>query len=344
MDVPRHALAAPAHPDPYAWYARLRVSRPIFFDAEIGLWVVSGPYLVEQALHDPALRVRPPAEPVPQALRGTAAGEVFGLLLRMQDGEFHARHRPEVTARAAGFDEAAVARAAEDATRDLAPRCGPDGLLSAIPVQAIARLLEVPSHALDRTVEWVHDFTRGIAPGADAQALLRADAAARALMEQGEAAGLSRVRAANRVAWMQQALDATAGLLGNAIRRRQAAPGPAQDAGELVADVARHDPAVHNTRRFAATEVELGGQCVAAGDALLLVLAGGEGAPSLRFGAGPHACPGERIALQVAAAALRTLEALGALRRFGPVRGYRALPNVRIPVFADQAACCASCA
>ena len=336
MDAPRHALAAPAHADPYGWYARLRVSRPIFFDAEIGLWVVSGPYLVEQALRDPALRVRPPSDPVPQALRGTVAGEVFGLLLRMRDGEFHARHRPEVTARAAGFEEAAVARAAEDATRDLAPRFGPDRLLSAIPVQAIARLLEVPAQALDRTVEWVHDFTRGIAPGADAQALQRADAAAHALMEQGEAAGLSRVRAANRIAWMQQALDATAGLLGNAIRRKQADAGAPQDAGELVADVARHDPAVHNTRRYAAAGVELGGQRVAEGDALLLLLAGGGGARSLPFGAGPHACPGERIALQTAAAALRTLEALGALQRFGPVRGYRALPNVRIPIFAKE--------
>jgi cytochrome P450 len=336
MDAPRHALAAPAHADPYGWYARLRVSRPLFFDAELGLWVVSGPYLVEQALQDPALRVRPPAEPVPRALLGTAAGEVFSLLLRMRDGEFHARHRPEVEARAAGFDEAAVARAAEEATRDLAPRRAPDSLLSAIPVQAIARLLGVPAHALDRTVDWVHDFTRGIAAGADAQSVLRADAAARGLMEQGEAQGLSRVRAANRIAWMQQALDATAGLLGNAIHRRQADPDAPQDAGELVADVARRDPAVHNTRRFAAAGVELGGERVAAGDALLLVLVGGEGARPLRFGAGPHACPGERIALQAAAAALRTLEALGALQRFGPVRGYRPLPNARIPVFSKE--------
>jgi cytochrome P450 len=336
MDAPRHALAAPAHADPYAWYAGLRVSRPMFFDRELGLWVVSGPYLVEQALQDPALRVRPPSEPVPQALSGTAAGEVFGLLLRMRDGEFHARHRPGVTARAAGLDAAAVARAAEEATRDLAPRCAPDELLSAIPVQAIARLLQVPPQALDRTVEWVQAFTRGIAAGADAQVVLRADAAARALMAQGEAEGLSRVRAANRIAWMQQALDATAGLIGNAIHRRQVDPGAPQDAGELVADVARRDPAVHNTRRFAAAGVELGGQCVAAGDALLLVLVGGEGARSLRFGAGPHACPGERIALQVAASALRTLEALGALQRFGPVRGYRPLPNARIPVFSGD--------
>jgi cytochrome P450 len=336
MEEPRHALAAPSHPDPYGWYARLRVSRPVSFDAEIGLWVVSSPWLVEQALRHPALRVRPPAEPVPKALAGTATGEVFALLLRMNDGDFHARHRPGVEQAAARFGEAAVVHAAAAATRDLLPRADANALLSAIPVQAMARLLGVADAALDRTVGWVHDFTRGIAPGADPQAIAAADAAAHGLMAQGETQDLSRAQAANRIAFMQQALDATAGLLGNAVVRAQSAGGPGEDAGDLVAEVARRDPAIHNTRRFAAAELTLGGHRIAANDALLLLLVQAEGAKGCPFGAGAHGCPGERIALQIATTALRTLQSLGASQRFGAVQGYRPLPNARIPTFAAE--------
>jgi cytochrome P450 len=328
-EEPRHVLAAPGHRDPYSWYARLRVRRPIHFDEAIGLWAVSGPYLVAQALRDSRLGVRPPAEPVPRALQGRPAGEVFALLVRMNDGDFHVRHRPEVEEAVSGFSEAAVAQAAEAATRDLAPRCDANALLSAIPVQAMARLLGVPAAELGRTVAWVHDFTQGIAAGAASEALDRADAAAQALMAQGERDGLPRVRAANRIALMQQSQDATAGLLGNAIGAALASGGSAPDAGELVARVSRADPAVHNTRRFAAADLELGGERIAAGQGLVLVLV-----PQSPFGAGAHACPGERIALQLAASALRTLRSMAPLTRlFGALDGYRPLPNARIPVF-----------
>ena len=326
MEEPRHVLAAPSHPDPYAWYARLRVARPLFFDDALGLWVASGPWLVEQALRHPQLRVRPPAEPVPRALQGHAAGEVFALLVRMNDGAFHAEHRPGVERAIGALTGTAVVQAAEAATRHLAARCEANALLSAIPVQAMARLAGVRGPDLDRTVAWVHDFVHGIAAGADAGAVERADAAARALMEQGERAGLPRVGAAARIALMQQALDATAGLLGNAIR---AALADASDAAQIVGRVARSDPAIHNTRRFAAADLELGGHAIAGGQGLVLVLV-----PDAPFGHGAHACPGERIAQQLAATALRTLQSLGPLARtFGRVGGYRPLPNARIPVF-----------
>lgn len=335
MEDPLHVLAAPSHPDPYAWYARLRVGRPMFFDASLGCWVVSGPHLVDQALRHAGLRVRPPAQPVPKPLLGTPTGEVFAQLVRMNDGAFHAQHRPALAKAAAGLDDAAVARASEAAVDDLAARTAPEGLLSAVPVQAMARLLRVPEPALDATVAWVHDFARGIAAAADQAARERADAAVLGLMEQAEAEGLPRQHSVHRIALMQQSLDATAGLIGNGIRWLQLQREAGRDLAGVVAQVLRHDPPIHNTRRFAAEDVDLGGHPVAAGDALVLVLVAGEGGRGLGFGAGPHACPGERVAVQIAATALRSLQALDALRRFGPVRGYRPLPNARIPVFGD---------
>jgi cytochrome P450 len=327
MQEPRHVLDAPSHPQPYGWYGTLRATRPLFFDDVLRLWVASDPSVVRAALQHPQLRVRPPAEPVPRALLGRPTGEVFARLVRLNDGAFHARHRPEVSANAQRWSAGRVAQATEAAVADLAARCTPDALLSAIPVQAMARLLAVPDAELDATVAAVHAFTQGIAAGADAATLDRADAAAVTLLAQGEREGLSSVQSANRIALMQQSLDATAGLIGNAIA---AFTGDA-DPPTHVARIARGDPAIHNTRRFAAEDLELGVQRLRAGEGVVLLLVDADG--DLGFGAGAHACPGQRIALQLATSALASLQARNALAAFGRVVSYRPLPNARIPVF-----------
>jgi cytochrome P450 len=55
------------------------------------------------------------------------------------------------------------------------------------------------------------------------------------------------------------------------------------------------------------------------------------------FGHGPHACPGQALALDIAGAALATLAAHGGLPRPGAVAWtYRPSLNGRIPVFTDQ--------
>ena len=64
---------------------------------------------------------------------------------------------------------------------------------------------------LDATTRWVQEFVQGIAPQASAETIARANEAAIQLMAQGEAQGLDAVQSANRIAMMQQSLDATAG-------------------------------------------------------------------------------------------------------------------------------------
>jgi cytochrome P450 len=251
-----------------------------------------------------------------------------------------------------------VACAAEDAARDLRPRLPANAFIAALPVHTMARLLGVAAGEREATCRWAAQFTQGIAPGADAQAVALADAAAAALMDQGRALGLSAVQAANRIAFMQQALDAGSGLLGHVAL--QLAQDPQQAAGAdasrdamraLVREVERWAAPIQNTRRFAAEALTLLGQPIAAGQALLLVLASAnrdetfntqpdrldaqrQGGRSLGFGAGPHACPGAAIAIEMVAACVLWMRAAGQFDHyFGRGTGFRPLPNARIPVF-----------
>lgn len=355
---PRDAIAAVVHPDPYPYYARLRQERPLYFDGGLNLWVASSHEAVHATLGHPALRVRPPAEPVPKALLGTPTGEVFAQLVRMNDGEFHRQHRPDVERGAGRLSMAQVAPAAEEAARDLAPRLSANALLSALPVQAMARLLGVPAVSLDRTVVCIEAFVQGIAANTTADAVSRANEAVLELMGQGEAQGLDTVRCANRIAFMQQSLDATAGLLGNAALMALRQPALIDAAAPLVAwrsfaaEVARWDAPVQNTRRFAAENLVLCGEKVPKGQGLVVVLASANrdtalnadadrfdiargNRRSMSFGSGVHACPGEAIAVEIAAVALRTLAGAGRLELFRQHTGYRPLANARIPTFGN---------
>lgn len=355
---PRDAVEAVTHPDPFPFYRRLREERPLFFDARLGLWVASSHAAVSAALGHPALRVRPPAEPVPQALQGRVAGEVFTQLVRMTDGPFHAVHKPDVERTARGWTLADVARATEDAARDLRPRLPVNAFIAALPVQTMARLLGVPAGEREATCRWAAQFTQGIAPGADVQAVALADAAAAALMDQGQARGLSAVQAANRIAFMQQAFDAGSGLLGHVAlqlaqdpRQASAADASREAMRALVREVERWASPIQNTRRFAAEPLTLLGQPIEAGQAVLLVLASAnrdetfntqpdrfdvhrEGGRSMGFGAGPHACPGAAIAIEIIAACADWMRDAGQFDHyFGRCTGFRPLPNARIPVF-----------
>ena len=91
---PRTPLEAVTHPDPYPYYATLVAGRPLSRDEGLGLWVAAGAGAVEAVLTCADLRVRPAASPVPDALAGSPAGDVFGHLVRMRDGEYHAAVRP----------------------------------------------------------------------------------------------------------------------------------------------------------------------------------------------------------------------------------------------------------
>lgn len=356
---PQHAIDAVTHADPHPYYRSLREERPLFFDDGLGLWVASSHATVSAAFAHADLRVRPPAEPVPAALVGTAAGDVFAQLVRMTDGAFHAAHKPAMEAGARRWTLADVAHAAEAATSDLQARADANTFMARLPVQAMARLLEVPGGALEDTCRWVRQFVACIAPGAPQQAIAEGVEAAAALMAQGQALGLDAAQAANRIAFMQQSLDATAALLGHTVLmlRQEPRQAPADASPEamraFVAEVERYCAPTQNTRRFAGEPLMLAGRAIAAHQGILLVLASANrdealnpqpaqfnaqrtNLRSMGFGEGRHGCPGAAIAIEIAASAARQLRTMGHLdAMFGEQTGFRPLGNIRAPLFGD---------
>ncbi|HSE03617.1 MAG TPA: cytochrome P450 [Methylomirabilota bacterium] len=340
---------------------------------------------VTAALTSPLARVRPVDEPVPPALRGSPAAEIFGRLVRMIDGERHEAVKPAVTATLGALGAArvvdAAARWAGALAADIGPRTEPPRLARFaldLPVHVVASLLGVPGSEVPRIAGWAGELARGFAPGSAPERVERATAAAGELLERlqarlaepatGEDGGFLTLLArttpdmgatvANGIGFLTQAYEATAGLIGNTLRalaqrpalaeRVRAAPGLVEP---VMREVARHDPPVQNTRRFIAADGTLGGARMAAGDAVLVLLAAANRDPAANpdphrfdplriaprmftFGVGGHACPGERLAVAIARAGVERVLAAGVtLEPLAHPTTYRASANGRIPLF-----------
>jgi cytochrome P450 len=167
---------------------------------------------------------------------------------------------------------------------------------------------------------------------------------------------------ANLVGFMSQTYEATAGLIGNGLlalanqpQLRRRAAGDDALLQRVIEEVARHDPPVHNTRRFVAEDCTIADQPLKSGDQILVVLAAANRDPahcerphvfdpdradrsSFTFGAGRHACAGQAIATAIAAAGIQALmvHGLDIAALAGPVE-YRRSINSRIPIFGGAA-------
>jgi cytochrome P450 len=313
--------------------------------------------------------VRPAAEPVPRALVGSAAGELFGHLVRMNDGAAHMRLKPGVAARVASIDPTRVlehgARWAQHLADELRPVARPERIVDfalRLPVYVVAGVLGVAPEALPRAATWTGEFVACLAPGATAEQVERGKAAAAQLVALVGALlkreGLDAV-VANTVGYLSQAYEATAGLVGNTLlalareaQVREEVRAEPQNLAWVVREVARHDPPVQNTRRFLAEDAVVGGQAMKAGETVLLVLAAANRDPAVNphperfdprrrertiftFGLGAHACPGEAMATAIAQAGVARLLAAGLEpERLAAGARYRPSVNTRIPLFA----------
>lgn len=338
-------ITAATAADPYPYYARLVAERPFSYHDEIGLWVAASAQAVEEVLRSNALRVRPPAEPVPHAIAGTCAGDLFGAFMRMTDGAYHARLKNAALCALENFARTDLAQWARQCA-DMFPEPAPASFMSRFPAFAIAVALGFGGEAF-AVAGAATDFARTFSPGsADA---LRA--AVGRLVDERSAhgpllaaffgaardAGAERdAILANAIGFLFQSCDATAGLIGNTLLALSSQPHASVDS--LAGHVARYDSPVQNTRRFAAADTVVCGATLRAGEGILVLIAAANRDPASRrsytFGSGAHACPGERIACAIASAAVSRIAQLVDVRSLRPA-GYRPSLNARIPEFSN---------
>lgn len=378
MNAPSDPVAAVTHPDPYPYYAELVARRSLHRDDTLGLWVAASAATVTAVLTSERCRVRPLAEPVPAAIAGSATGEIFGAMIRFNDGARHLPLKQAVGAVTGAFDPArllalsrATARALANQLRPGADPARVSAFMLELAPSVIGSMLGAPPAALPDIARWTGDFVAATAPGAFPEAVGRGALAAACLRELGASlvtadgliAALARQAGpadqdrviANALGFLWQAYDATAGLIGNTLVALARTPelARARDLLPVVAEVARHDAPVQNTRRFVAEDGVVAGEPMKRGETILVLLAAANRDPAanpdparfdptrtaprtLTFGHGPHACPGAVLATTIASAGVETLieerVPIEALAR--DVR-YRPSANIRIPVFGE---------
>jgi cytochrome P450 len=304
MDPVTAATAA----EPYGFYSRLVAEQPMYFYPGLQLWVASSAEVVAEVLASPRCRVRPAAEPVPKPLTGSAAGEVFEALVRMNDGE---RHRALRRAVERAFESCPTSAVETSAAAEAGKFAGstPDG--SAVtrfafrfPVLVMSTLLGVRESLRSEVAEATVAFSTGLAPNADAERRALGSAAAERLRAvlaplvsnvAGESPGgmfdrFQREARANSIAddrivangigFLFQTCDATAGLIGNTLvalgRRPEVFEHVVRhppDLHAVVEEVARFDPPVQNTRRFVESSGLVAGETIQAGAVILVLLA-----------------------------------------------------------------------
>jgi len=319
--TPADPIAAVVHPDPYPYYAALAVSRPLYRDDRLGMWVAAGAREVDAVLASPAVRVRPVDGPLAPHLMGTPAGEVFGHLVRWADGSRHNTMKRAVRETLSGADLPAQVQASARAwTRRLVADGGAelvpviDRLAYGLPGLTLAELLELGGPDPARTARSVEALAGAVAPTAAAGPAAAAmgevaDLRARALARLADgpaspdllsALGGSARRqgcadpgaiAANALGLLSQAHQATAALFLLTVAALSGRPdlvaGVRTDAAlaaDLVRDTARRDPPVHNTRRYLAEDAVIAGERLRAGDTVLVLLAGAGCDPDIAIG------------------------------------------------------------
>ncbi len=310
---PMDPISAATSHDPYDFYGRLVVERPVYYDEGLRLWVAASARAVADVLAHPHCRVRPASEPVPQALVGSAAGDIFGSLVRMSDGERHTALKRAVDRAFENLPRPAGERTAAEQAGRLAREAIDAGDGRAVtafsfrfPIYVMARLLGIPDTALAGVADATTALAVGLAPVASVEQRDDASAAAERLRAvvsplvpaetSNTASGESVLDAFRRathhdapndsrivdngIGFLFQTCDAMAGLIGNTIvtlgRRRDVLEAVTREPRHLraaIEEVLRFDPSVQNTRRFVEKAGIVAGEPMEAGDAVLVLLA-----------------------------------------------------------------------
>ncbi|MDF0529062.1 cytochrome P450 [Tsukamurella sp. 8F] len=368
--------------DPYSFYATRRTEGPVVWDERAGAWLVLGYAEARQVLAGPGWTSDPLAAPGVRDAADPLAVEFTGRTMLFADGATHRRLRGSLRdVFAPGFIAGltdGIDAVLDDLLDSLPAGAEVDfaaDVALPLPLAVIGAWLDLDDGATAALQELSPSVIRALGAFADGAEIAAGAAAAAALT------GMFLPLAADRRAHPGDDLlsylatdpdlelddvvanalllavaghETTANVLGAGIVRllSSAAPVPAgppsgRSDARLVAELLRLDAPAQAVARTAEEEHEIAGVTIAAGDAVLVVIAAAnrdpavfvepdtllperEGPPTLSFGHGAHFCLGAALArLELEHALPRVLAR--APRLSGPV-AWRDTPAVRGPV------------
>jgi cytochrome P450 len=332
-------ITAATADDPYAYYARLAVEHPFFYDDDLRCWVACSVRAVEAVLGNDAFHVRPAIEPIPSSMQRTPLGELFGRMVRMTDGPSHAPRRQFVEQLVNEANVGTIASALPELERDPIER-----LMFTFPSRAVATLLGIATARANGIEEHARALARAIAPNATAEDIPRASSAVTALDALFAERFPDVGQRLGAIGLLFQTYDGTAGLIGNTISQlavaqpaitRRIVSDPTTLTG-FVAEVARLDPPVHNTRRFAASDIAIEDALVRDGESVLILLAAANydseaKGRTFTFGEGTHACIAARLTITITSVAIHALTETGIDFARIMRTGFYPASNVRVP-------------
>ena len=343
-DQPTNPVEAVRHLSPYPYYEAL-AGRPPWFDEGLGMWIVADAHDVVALLNCEAAKVRPVGEPCPGHLNATAAGETIQRIVRMNDGPEHQRIRDTVDAWFASLTPARVEEACEKARDSVRSQNSDlrlmDQWMRTYPCAVMVLLMGINADATASLTAAAQALADAFGPGAGADTTNAANEAVTTIVD---ALDEPRKVMANVAAGLVfQTFDATAALIGNTIAHLARHSSGARDERHVavtIDHVLRFDPAVHNTRRFLDADITIGNLTITAGSTVLLVLAAANidsarphQLDTVAFGAGPHKCPADKLAVSIARHGVTAIiDAYGEEPLPVPA-SYSPRQNSRIPVF-----------
>ncbi len=195
----KNALDAVTHVNPYPWYENLRKNAPVYFDPALKLWIASSSAAVAAIFENANCGVRPASEPVPAAIAGTPAGEVFSHLIRMNEGVRHDAPKLAIE-RALGAVDAqklqqrtifhTKAHSSIDAIgMSNMPQFSAvlNDAIFRLPLYVLAELMGFSQDELPKVVDWMRDFVSCLSPLSTLAELSNASEAATQLLMRFDA-------------------------------------------------------------------------------------------------------------------------------------------------------------
>ena len=347
--------------DPYAFYAQMRTTRPVFFDERNGVWAVYRHADCKRVLGAGSAHI-PGQNPALLSSFNEAAAMLLSGFARLANPPRHADARQAVMQLMACMQAVDPAQLLVQLIGDREEFDWVD-ISRKLPALAVLTGFGFSSSDIATALPNVERMTKIMLPNKSPEQVQDINAVANVLVPLVErhldrafpslldTTDARHLHVSNLVGLLVQSYDAGRGVLSNAllqaIKREHGMP---SDWERHVVETLRFDPPIQNTRRVLTEDVELEGVSLPKGAAVLVVLASanrdeqvfGDAAcfdaaranngDHLTFGAGTHSCVAHRFVTRLTADALSALFGNGRrLKLLEQDIHYEPMVNARLP-------------